>query len=438
MLQKKYYDQAKEHLVGGCSAGGRHHFEFGQPMFLKRADGCKLYDVDDKEYIEFHCSAGPMLYGYNNPRINAAVKKAVEMGNFCNFESQYNDELAARICQIIPCAELVRFTNSGSEATMAAIRLARGYTGRNILIRFEGHFHGMHEMIWYNHNGMGEMDSIGEIVNIPDSKGFPDCFGDVVKTVEFNDIDALERVVNRYKNEVACIIMEPISFNCGCYPAKKEYLQQVRELCDRENIVLIFDEVICGFRMRPGSAQGLYGVTPDLTTLAKALGGGFPIAAVCGKKEIMETFNPLGKVGASGTTSGALMPVLAALECMKMVQEPEFFGKIDLIADQLYSGIDDLFIKHGIPGHVRGVGARFGIYFGVENPEDDYNWRKVKQSFDLEMNRKFITLALQKGLYFHDYGMSPVPQHNGFGIAHTSDDIDRALNIMDGIFAELK
>jgi len=436
--QRITYVNAKKYLVGGCSAGGRHHAIFGQPMFLHHANGSKLYDVDGKEYIEYHTSAGAALFGYNNPRINAAIEKATSLGNFVHFDTPYHVELAQHICDIIPCAEMVRLFNSGTESTQAAIRLARGYTGREIVIRFEGHFHGMHESVWYNHNGKGEMDNIGEITNIPDSEGFPDCFGSVVKNVEYNDIEALERVVERYNDQIACIILEPISFNCGCYPARKEYLRQVRELCNCKGIVLIFDEVICGFRMRPGSAQGYYGVTPDLTALAKALGGCLPIAALVGKREIMDAFNPVGRVVASGTTSGALMPVLAAIECMKIIKEPEFFDHIDRIGDRLYKGINYLFKKHNLPGHVRGIGARFSIYFGVEDAEADYNWRQTVECFDIEMKNKFVKEALANGLYFHDYGTSPVPAHNGFGISHTIEDIDVTLNIVDDVFAKLK
>jgi len=405
---------------------------------MQSADGSKLYDVDGKEYIEFHSSAGPMLFGYNNPRVNAAVAKALELGNLVNFETEYTAELAGLICDIIPCADLVRLFNSGSEATMAALRLARGYTGKDIIIRFEGHFHGMHELIWYNHSPMGQMDEIGEIENVPNSGGFAKCFGDVVKNVSFNDIDALERVVKRYKGEVAAIIMEPIGFNSGCYLPKDGYLAQVRELCDREGIVLIFDEIITGFRIRPGSAQAYYGVTPDLTTLGKALGGGMPIAAIAGKRKVMETFNPIGTVGASGTTSGALMPVIVAVECMKMVQEPGFFDYLEKIGDKLYGGVNDLFEKHGIPGHLRGLGAKFGIYFGVEDWDTVYDWRKVREQFNRERAAEFIRKAIANGLYFHDYGMSPVPQHNGFGVAHTEEDIDEALERIDKIFSELK
>ncbi len=435
---KHMYKAAQKYLVGGTTAGGRFHATLGQPLFLERAKGSRLYDADGNEYIDFHTSAGAAIFGYDHPRIIEAVRKSLEKGFFLNFETEYHYELAKLISEIIPCAEMIRISNTGTEATMAAVRLARGYTKKEILIRFEGHFHGMNELVWYNHNNEGKMDETGEIANIADTGGIPRSFSDVVKNVEFNDIDALEKVVNRYKGQVAAIMMEPISYNCGCYPARKEYLHKVRELCDREGIVLIFDEVISGFRVRPGSAQAFYGVTPDLTTLGKALGGGVHIAALVGKKEIMQTLNPLGPVVMSGTYTSALMPILVAIECLKMVKEPYYFDHLDKLGDVFYGGFNDLMKKHGLPGHLRGIGARFGIYFGVENPDDDYNWRKVKEHFDSDFNRKFLKSTLQKGLYFHDYGTSPVPAHNGFGLQHTVSDMHMALERIDQVFSEIK
>jgi len=431
------YENAKKHLVGGCSAGGRHHAVYGQPLFLERVDGSKLYDVDGKEYIDYHTSAGVTLFGNNNQRIKKAAMEALELGNIVHLESKHQAELADHICDIIPCAELVRLGIGGTDVTQIAIRLARGYTGRELVVRFEGHFHGMHESIWFNQNQRGEVDEIGEVTTIPSSAGYADCYASVVKNVSSDDIDALERVVQRYKGQIACIIMEAVAYNSALH-IRKRFLEQVREICNREGIVLIFDEVISGFRMRPGSAQAYFGVTPDLTTLAKALGGGFPIAAVAGKRDIMNTFNPVGKVVASGTAAGALMPVMAAIECMKMVKEPEFYDTLETIGDAIYGGINELFKKHGMPGFVRGLGARFNIFFGLEDPEMTYNWRTIADNFDIDMKCKFIKEALDSGLYFHDYGVAPTPPHCGFGTAHTLDDINTTLNKMDAIFAKIK
>jgi glutamate-1-semialdehyde 2,1-aminomutase len=435
---KLLFEEAKKYMIGGTGAGGRFHAVFGQPIYLERASGSRLYDIEGKEYIDYHTSAGSAFFGYNHPRLAKAVEKALELGFFLNFESAYHTELAKLIHRFIPSAEKVRLSNTGTEATLGAIRLARAYTGRDLVIRFEGHFHGMHELIWFNHNNIAEKDEYGEVTSLADTAGIPDAMTNLVKNVVFNDIDALEHAVKKYKGEIAAIIMEPISFNCGCYPARKEYLQQVRELCDQEGIVLIFDEVITGLRLRPGSAQAYYGVIPDLTTLAKGIGGGFPIAALVGKEEIMNHLNPGGKTVMSGTYTGSLMAVLASIECMKMAMEPDFYDKIEAIGNHLYNGVDELFAKHGIPGHIRGIGARFGIYFGVEDPEDDYDFRKVASKFDKEMSKSFLRESLASGFYFHDYGNSPVPAHYGFSTQHTKEDIDITLERFDHIFKKIK
>ncbi len=432
------FREAQNYFVGGVDAANRYHGLLGATLYLDRADGSRLYDVDGNEYLDFHNSAGAALFGYNHPRLMAAAQEAISRGAFMNYNSQTHVELAKRMQSFIPCAERIRFGNTGTEVTQAAIRLARGYTGRDLCIRMEGHFHGMHELIWYNHNDQGSMDDEGEVQTLPDTAGVPECFRSVVKNVEFNDFEALERICARYRGQVACIIMEPISFNCGCYPARKKYLEEVRAFCDKEDIVLIFDEVISGLRLRPGTAQAYYGVIPDLATFAKAIGGTFPIAALCGRKKVMDCLAPIGKVGMSGTYTGALMPVLASNECFKMASEPGFYDDIDKKADALYTGIDRLFAKHGIKGHCRGQGARFAMFFGIEDPETDLNWRSVKAQYDLARHRAFVKKALDKGLYFVDPGRGPVPSHCGFSTQHTLDDIGEALDKMDGIFKEIK
>jgi len=432
------YEEAKKYYVGGASAGGRFNSTIHQPLYIKSASGSRFTDVNGKEYIDYHTGSGAAFFGHNHPRLRAAVEKTLDMGFFMNFDTEYHTELAKLYQKMFPCAELIRLCNTGTEVTMAAERVARAYTGKDLIIKMEGHFHGMHELIWFNHNGArGEIHADGTVENIPDTAGMPKCFSEVVRNVPFNDFDALERAVAANKGKVAAVMMEPISYNCGCYAARKEYLQKVRELCTKEGIVLIFDEVICGLRMAPGCAQAYYGVTPDLATFAKAIGGGFPIAALCGKKEVMSVLNPLGKVIMSGTYTGALMPVMASIECMKMAMEPGFYDKLNEKADALYGGMNDLMKRNGIPGHVKGIGARFGIYFGVENPEDDYDWRKVGDSYRQELTRSFLTKALEHGLFMHDCG-SVSPAHYGFSAQHTMEDINITLERMEDIFKAMK
>lgn len=432
------YEEASKYLVGGSSAGQRYNGIIGAPLYLDHAEGSRLYDIEGKEYIDYHGGSGAAMFGHNHPRIREAVMKSIERGFFMNYDTVDTVELARLTRKVFPSCEKIRLANTGSEATQGAIRLARGYTGRDKVIKFEGHFHGMHEAIWFNHSAVHEEDQYGEVVTVPDSPGFAKEARDSVVNVVFNDIDALEHVVKKYKDDVACIIMEPVSFNCGCLEAHGDYLRKVREIADRENIVLIFDEVICGLRMRPGSAQSYYGVYPDLTTAAKAIGGGLPIALIGGKAEIMDHFSPFGEVVMSGTYTGSLMPVMAAVECMKMALEPGFYDHFDMIGGKLFSGIDDLFKKHGMPGHVRGIGARWAIYFGVEDPEDDFDFRKIAKEFDRDKDREFVKGAIERGLWFHDTSTDITPAHRALTTAHTMADIDETLEKMDDIFKAIK
>lgn len=429
--------EASKYFVAGASAGQRYNAPLGQPLYISRANGSRFWDAEGNEFIDFHTGAGAALFGHNNPRIREAINQALELGFFMNFDTEHHTQLAKLLQHFFPSCERMRLLNTGSEATQAAIRLARTYSGRDKVLRFEGHFHGMHESIWFNHNMISNVDAYGEVETHPDSVGFPINAKDGVVNVIFNNVDAFEHALKKYKDKIACVILEPISYNCGCLEARGEYLRAVREICTRENTVLIFDEVVTGLRMRPGSAQKYYGVLPDVTVMAKAIGGGISIAAFGGKKEIMEHLNPIGKTAVSGTYSGALMPVLASVACLTMASEQGFYDRLEDTGNKLYAGIDDLLAKHKIAAHVRGLGARFGIYFGVENPEDDFDFRKVAVAEDKGTYKKFVTECVKNGLWFHDTAGPVSPAHYGFTVAHTSHDIDDALGRLDSIFAKI-
>jgi len=441
MKMKEVYKRAQKSFLYGTCAAGRYHAGLGMPLYLERADGPYLYDVEGREWIDFNTSAGAAFFGYNNPRIRKAVERSLEMGFFMNYESEYHYQLADQICEVIPCAEKVRLSNTGTEATMGAVRLARAFTGKDKIVRFEGHFHGMSELVFYNHGTLGEMDSYGEVTPKPDSAGFPASYADPMIIVEFNRIDALEHVVKKYRGQIAAVIMEAVSYNCGCMPADKEYLRQVRALCDREQIVLIFDEVLSGFRPGIGGAQEYYGVTPDLATIAKALGGGFPVAALVGKREVMEALNPGGPTVMSGTYTGSLMPVLVALECLAMMREPGFYDRLNSLSQRLYDGMNELFRRFKVRGHIRGLGNRFSTYFGIEDENDDYRFRKIVEHFDGGVYNKFIAKVLDRSLYFHISGWAgkgvSLPTHCGTTSAHTEKEIDIALDRMESVFKEL-
>ena len=290
------FSEASKYYIGGAGAAGRFFPAIGRPLYLERADGAYLFDIDGNRYIDYHSSSGATLIGYNNPAIKAAIEKALKMGYFCNFETEYHTELGELICRSIPSAEKIRFANSGTEATMGAVRLARAVTGRKKILKFEGHFHGMHELTFFNcHTELPEIDENGEIRVIADSAGIPEEMGSLVIVIPFNEPDIFRSCLKRHRGEIAAVIMEPVMYNAGCVLPKKEFVQLVREETEREGIVLIFDEVLSGFRMCLGGGQEWLGITPDLTTLAKALGGsGVPIAALVGKESIMKGLNPVG------------------------------------------------------------------------------------------------------------------------------------------------
>lgn len=431
------FKEAEQYLVSGASAGQRYNGVLNMPLYMDHADGAYLYDVDGNKYIDYHGGSGAALFGHNHPKIKEAVEKSVERGFFMNYDTEETVELAKLVREVFPGCEKIRLANTGSEATQGAIRLARGYTGRNLVLKFEGHFHGMHENIWFNHNDVRAELGDGIVETVPDSQGFQLNAKDSVVVVKFNDLDALEAAVKKYRDQIACLIMEPISFNCGCLETRPGFLKSVRDICTREEILLIFDEVICGLRMRPGSAQKRYNVIPDLTTTAKAIGGGIPIAIVGGKAEIMDHFSPKGPVVMSGTYTGALMSVMASVACIKTAMEPGFYDHIEALGDRLFNGIDDLFRKYGLKGHVRGVGARFAIYFGIDNPDDDYDFRKVAAEFDRDTDRRFVTEAVKRGLWFHDTSTKITPAHRALMSAHSMQDMDDTLERMDQIFRTL-
>ncbi len=433
------FERAQKVMVGGVCAGGRFNHVKKSSILLERAEGCHVYDVDGKEYIDFHVGSGGILFGWKNPQIEEAVVKGIERGFFMNFDTEDTVEFAELFTKLIPTAEKIRLTNSGTEATLGAIRIARAYTGKNLIIKMDGHFHGMHEMIWFNDKYGTDVDEHGETRAVsPATKGFAKGVEENVKLIEWNNIDAVKYVFNKYRGDIAAIIMEPVSYDLGCMPSTKEYMQAVRKLCDEEGVLMIYDEVISGLRFRPGSAQMYYDVQPDLSTFAKAVANGFSLAVIAGKAEIMDMCNPIGPVTISGTSSGNFLSVLAAKECLKMASEPGFYDLIEKKEKMFGDGVNDLFKKHGIPGHIRLQGAQFGLYFGYDDPQIDYNLHDTVINFKPEMYPEFVKEALEEGLHFYCGGAYPFPHHCGFTSMHTEKDLTIALEKIDRVFAKIK
>ncbi len=432
MKSEQLYQSAQQHLIGGAGAGGRYHPLLKRPLYLARGKGSRFWDVDGKEYIDFFTGSGANFLGHGHPAINQAIREALDVGVICNGETEYHSQLAALVTAAVPCAEKVRFANSGTEATMGAIRIARGYARKPKILKFEGHFHGMHDYLWWNCSaGVGAIRPDGTVDPLPDTAGMPEAMADLVVVVPFNDLSAFERAVAAHRDELAAVIMEPISYNMGCIPSDPDFLTGVRRICTEHGLVLIFDEVLSGFRMCRGGAQEYYGVTPDLCTLAKALGGGVPIAAVCGKTEVMSVLNPVGRTVMSGTYTGHLTAVMPAIACQQELARPEFYPHITHLADRLYAGIREALKITGVPGVLQGIGARFGLYLGLTEPVASYR-QAVKTNREMEV--KFILGCVRRGLYIHDYGHT---MHHGFSAQHTEADIDQALSIIEDALREV-
>jgi len=428
------YKSASQFMIGGAGAGGRFNPLVARPVYVTHGQGSRFWDVDGKEYIDFFTGSGANFLGHAHPAITAAVQKALEIGIICNGETRHHSQLAEMICDAVPCAEKVRFQNSGTEATMGAIRIARAYTGRPKILKFEGHFHGMHDYLWFNcATEAAPLRADGTVTPVADSDGMPDAIADMVVVVPFNDCDAFDRAIEAHHRDLAAVIMEPISYNQGCIPADAGFARHIRELCSDNAIVLIFDEVLSGFRMCRGGGQEYLGVTPDMCTLAKALGGGVPISAVCGTTEIMSVLSPLGRTVMSGTYTGHLTAVLGAIACQTELATPGFYEHIDKLAECLYSGISDILARKGIPGVVQGIGARFGLYLGVEGPVTNY---REATRCDREMEVQFLRGCLERGVYLHDYGHR-TPMHHGFSAQHTLEDIAQTLSVIEDVFGEI-
>jgi len=429
------FESAKEYLVGGAVAGGRYNPLLKRPVYIARGHGPRFWDVDGKEYLDFFTGSGATFLGHAHLAIKEAIEQALEIGIICNAETEHHSRLARMISQAVPCAEKIRLQNSGTEATMGAIRIARAYTGKPKILKFEGHFHGMHDYLWYNcSTALADRRDDGTVAPLPDSDGIPKALSDLVIVVPFNDADAFDRAITAYKDELAAVIMEPISYNQGCIPADLEFLRQVRQTCSETGVVLIFDEVLSGFRMCRGGAQEYFDVIPDMCTLAKALGGGVPISAVCGRTDIMSVLNPIGHTVMSGTYTGHLTAVLAAIACQTEIAKPDFYDHINTLADCLYSGMAELLQMMGIPGVVQGIGARFGLYLGVTEPVTNYREATIS---DRAMEIRFLLGCVERGLYLHDYGHK-TPMHHGFSSQHTIEDINEALNTIEDVFREIR
>ena len=424
------YRRACEHLAGGVSSSTRVNQAVGHAMLFRRGVGCRVWDLDDKEYIDLCCSHGATLVGHGDARIRAAVEGALDRGATCSYESELHDELAAALCATVPCLDRVRFTGAGTEATMHCIRLARAFTGRTKLLRFEGNFHGYHDQVMWA--AQGEFNQYNPKLK-PISAGMVSGLDQHLLQIPYNNVELLERAFAEYGDQLAAAICEPIYYNAGCIRPTPEFMGALRRLTLKHGAVLIFDEVLSAFRMAAGGAQEYLEVTPDLCTLGKAVGGGYPLSVFGGRQDIMQRLMPQGDCQHSGTYNGHPVVVAAGLAAVNIYREEGFYKHIHAVADRLFNGLQAIFDRRKVIARVQGLGARFGIYFNVTSEVRNY---ADAQQHDRGRMLRFIAAAMRHGVYFHDYGGAAC--HHGFCRAMSLADAEEALRRLDLAVAELQ
>lgn len=418
---KDLFGQAADVLAGGVSASMRMNPYLGHPLYLSRAEGPFLFDVDGKRYIDFNLSNGAAMLGHNHPAVREAVSTGLDAGVLTAGETPAHQELARRMVEIIPAAERVRFATVGTEVTVLALRIARHATGRTKYLKFDGHFHGLAEQWLYRRDG-----ETGAVV--PSSGGVPPGGADDVVMVAWNDADAFRAAIQEHGDALAAVICEPVHLNAGYIPPEPGFLEMLRAETSKHGIVLIFDEVLSGFRTSLGGIQAETGVTPDLTTHAKALANGLPLSSLSGRRDLMETLVPTGPVAHSGTYSGQYMSVLAALATIGALSTPGLYDRMNARADRFYRELQAIFDRRDLPVVVQGRGGRFGLYFGRRDPVTS-----VAQlaNHDHAMNARFNLACVERGLYIHPYTRAGAPGHAGISMVHTDEILNEALEILD-------
>jgi glutamate-1-semialdehyde 2,1-aminomutase len=418
------YREAEEIIPGGvnspvrsCRAVGTH------PLFITRGEGSKIYDVEGNGYIDYVGSWGPLILGHAHPEVVAAVKAAAELGTSFGIPTTLEVELARMITRLVPSMEMVRMVNSGTEATMSSIRLARGYTGRNKIIKFDGCYHGHADTL------LVKAGSGAATLGIPGSAGVPPDFVKYTLSLRFNDLDQVANVMQSQGDEVAAIILEPVAGNMGAVPPQPGFLEGVRHWCNETGALLIFDEVMTGFRVALGGAQALYNIRPDLTCLGKVIGGGLPVGAYGGRKDIMNKVAPVGEVYQAGTLSGNPLAVTAGLTTLKLLSKPGVYDQLEERSSYLFEEMSKLAAKCKIPSSMNRVGSMGSVFFTAAKVVD-FDTAKTSDT------QKFAQLfcgMLARGVY-----LAPSQFEAAFvSLAHDQEDIDKTLAAADEVLKEL-
>lgn len=414
--QAELFSQAQSVIPGGVNSPVRAFKGVGgDPVFIDHASGAYIWDTDNKRYIDYVGSWGPMILGHAHPEVIKAVKDAAEKGLSFGAPTAIETEMAERICQLMPSIESVRMVSSGTEATMSAIRLARGFTGRDSIVKFEGCYHGHSDSLLVK-AGSGALT-----LGVPSSPGVPACLAEHTLTLAYNDLDQVRETFAASGDKIACIIVEPVAGNMNCIPPLEGFLEGLREICTEHGAVLIFDEVMTGFRTALGGVQSIYNIKPDLTTLGKVIGGGMPVGAFGGRKDIMEFIAPTGPVYQAGTLSGNPVAMAAGLKTLELISADDFFADLNKKVTTLVDGIMQKAVENNIPMTQNIVGGMFGLFFS--DADKVSNFEQATQC-NLERFKKFYHGMLEHGIY-----LAPSAYEAGFvSSMHSDEDIQATID----------
>ena len=423
---EQLFNEAKQHIPGGVNSPVRaFNGVHGNPIFFKQGAGAFLIDEDNKKYIDYVGSWGPMILGHAHPDIINAVKQAADLGLSFGAPTEIETRMANKVCQLMPSIEMVRMVNSGTEACMSAIRLARGFTGRDKIIKFEGCYHGHADSLLVK-AGSGALT-----LGVPTSPGVPATLAAHTLTLEYNNCAQIEQVFSKIGSQIAAIIVEPVAGNMNCVIPSQIFLNTLRKLCNQYQSILIFDEVMTGFRVALGGAQAHFNIKPDLTTLGKVIGGGMPVGAFGGKKEIMSHISPLGPVYQAGTLSGNPLAMAAGLAMLEFLErDKQFFQKLSAAGTRLTKGLVDAAQKNNIGLTENHIGGMFGLFF--TNLEKVENFSAVT-TCNIEAFKTFHQLMLAEGVY-----LAPSAFEAGFiSAAHSNEIIDKTINAANSVFKKM-
>ena len=422
---EQLFERARRHIPGGVNSPVRAFKAVGgTPVFFERSEGSYVFDCEGKRYIDYVLSWGPMLMGHNHPAVREAVIRQCEKGLSFGAPTELEIELADRICDIMPGMDLVRMVNSGTEATMSAIRLARGYTGRDTIVKFEGCYHGHSDSLLVK-AGSGALT-----LGVPSSPGVPAALAEHTLTLTYNDAEGLRRVFAERGDQIACAIVEPVAGNMNCIPPVPGFLESLREVCSASGAVLILDEVMTGFRFGLQGAQGYYGIDADLTTLGKVIGGGMPVGAFGGRRDIMERIAPLGPVYQAGTLSGNPVAMAAGLATLDIISSPGFYEPVFKRTEQLCRGLQEAADSAGVPFTTNHAGTMFGGFFTREASVTNYS---QVMACDTDAFNRFFHRMLELGVY-----LAPASYEAGFtSSAHSDADITATVEAAATAFAGL-